>query len=1126
MDYNLILQQLETACADFQFPAKQAAAEKVLIEFKRTPNILPVCRYVLEHTTTPLVQFHTALAIREALVRDYALLSKQDVIGVRDYLLGLCCEHENLERFVREQLLHVYAVILKRSWMDLASPEREQVFSQAENLMQTTTGHHRLVALALYNALLDEFSSSKASRIGLTLHYHQECKVTFTEEWLLRIFQSILRVMHQEIQGRQVNNALRYGTLLLEKVFSWDFTQRRRFTLSRESAVSDQEVMGETPDFPLSWRDTLLDTAVLSFFFEAYDILRHDEDTAHRARQCLVQLSGLHGAVIDGDTTALNYASVMMRGYEKLIAIQPSIPKHHDSHGPYLLGLCQMMQRLVSKVSVTLLCEIEGFYRTMSEAAKLTVQCLRDTVSETENGWNTEAFDELLNMWIRLSSSTYLPLINEEKLESGTVANYREDRIALTKFLESVCQHVIDTYLETRMEAAKYAMDDNDSDDEDSGFKDQDVFGDQLVGIARLARLVPHYSLTAIHRLLSDRMSRLAPFLESATSSEDQLTLDQFLQFLHEHTHWLLMIVGFVLADAGDGEYPTVPVAFLKLSNSQAINGPDGDQVVQLIHLVLNLTNMFALNPNSAEASHCSPLVMETLFWCLERCVKTYFFIKENDYNTLVSRNLIQAFGEREKGGQGEQVLATLIRLTHRHLILWNAEPDVLTQIIRLLNAFANSAILREQLLDIDTFTELMSLMTTQIEQLPEMFHSEIICVLSRIILFSQNATKRDYYANLLMDVINKRCMATIKRPDFIQIHQHSNITENVRSMIEMLDGFAQAMGTTNANLVYQFCSQYFQSMVELVRVYRHSPEMITDILGFFASLFENFEFDRLPNDTSAVVCQVVIELLKAYDEVNHGRKRTIAEHDESEPYQDIIKLIDMLSNLLATELSGFEDDSSKTESGNVVEVVFFGLGVLVPAIDTEMLKHPRICTRYMQFISDLVELQYDRLVTMPTAIVESILQSLKFGIDHPVHEVSQWALSSIRTLALHYAHQRQEGHEEKVMAFAASLNDFLQAILQCLVFKDMDPGLIKSASEALYPLICTQRAKFEELVQIIVNQQSNAELQQRLLSSFSILNEAVPMTMPAHLKATVVADFYQILSKFLLEACGFLRVL
>ncbi|KAI9593610.1 armadillo-type protein [Syncephalis fuscata] len=1107
MDYNSILQQLETACADFQVPAKQAAAEKVLVGFKRTPNILPACRYILEHTTTPLVQFHTALAIREALVREYALLSKQDITDVRDYLLRLCYEHESLERFVREQLLHAYAVIFKRSWMDLDDNERDHVFLQTENLLQTA-GHSRLVALALYNALLDEFSSTKASRIGLTLHYHQECKISFTENYLLRVFQAILRVIHQEIQGRQVNDALRYGTLLLEKVFSWDFTQRRRFTLSRESAISDQEIRGETPDFPLAWRETLLDPAVLSFFFEAYDVLRHDENTAHRARQCLIQLSGIHGAIIDGHATALGYASVMMRGYEKLIAIQPSIPKQHDSHGPYLLGLCQMMQRLVSTTSVTVLCDVEGFYRTMSETAKLTVQCLRDTVNETEDSWNMEAFDELLNLWIKLSGNTYLPLVAEEKLEAGTVEHYREDRIALTKFIESVCQHVVDTYLETRLEAAKHAMKEEEE-EEDSGFNDQDVFGDQLMGIARLARLIPHYALSNIHRLLADRMSRLAPFLESASSSEDQ---HNFLHFLHEHTHWLLMIVGYVLADTADGEYPIVPVSFLKLSNSQAINGPDGDQVVQLLNLVLKLLSMLALNPNTAEASYCSPLVTETLFWCLERCIKTYLFINEDDYKNTISRNLIQAFGQQEKGGQGEQVLDMLVQLTHRHVILWNAEPDVLTQIIRLLNAFANSSTLRDRVLNIGAFAGLMNLMTTQIEQLPKHFTGkfEIVRVMSRIILFSQNSDKRDYYVGSLMEVIQKRYTSTVKRPDFAQVYQNSDIVEHVRSMVEMLDGFAQSMGTTNADLVYRFCLQYFESMVELVRIYRHHPEMITDIISFFASLFENMDFERLPSDAPRVICQVVMALLKAYEEATQGRKRTAVEHDESEPYTDIVKLVNMLSNLLATELSGF-DDSLDRDSGNVIEVVFMGLGVLVPAIDMEMLKHPRICTCYMQFIADLVELQYDRLVTMPSAVVQSILQSLEF-----VYDVSRWALSSISTLALHYAHQRQAGQESEVAAFATSLGGFLQTILQCLVFKDMDPGLIKSASEALYPLICTQRPKFEELVQIIVSQQSNSELQQRLLVAFSALNDAVPVTMPAHLKATT----------FLLEACGFLRVL
>ena len=62
-----------------------------------------------------------------------------------------------------------------------------------------------------------------------------------------------------------------------------------------------------------------------------------------------------------------------------------------------------MMQRLVNTTASTVLCDVESFYRTMNETAKLTVQCLRDTVAETEDGWNMEAFDELLSLWIKLS---------------------------------------------------------------------------------------------------------------------------------------------------------------------------------------------------------------------------------------------------------------------------------------------------------------------------------------------------------------------------------------------------------------------------------------------------------------------------------------------------------------------------------------------------------------------------------------------------------------------------------------------------------------------------------------------------------------------------------------------------
>ncbi|RKP09404.1 armadillo-type protein [Thamnocephalis sphaerospora] len=1061
MDYSAALQQLEAACADFQLPEKRAAAEQTLLEFKRTPNVLPACRFVLEHSNTPLVQFHTALAVRESLIHEYALLSKQDVADVRDYIFSLCYERVGLERFVLRQLMHVYAVILKRSWMDLEEPERGQAFAQLNALVQAG-GQGRTVALAFYEAILDEFSSTKASRIGLTLHYHQACKNEFTEKYLLGIFEAVLRVIHQEMQTQKINDALRYSTLLLEKIFSWDYTSRGRFTLSRDTAVSEQEMAGETPEFPASWKSTLLDPTVLSFFFDAYDLLRHDEAVAHRARQCLVQLSGIHGPILDGDAIMCSYATLMMRGYDKLLAIEPSIARDSDAYGPYLLGLCQMMQRLVKTVPTSILCEVDGFFRTMSDTAKLTVQCLRGTVAESDDTWNMEAFDELLDLWITLSADSYLPLVAQGTQESGVVQSYREDRIALTKFLEGVCQHIVDTYLETRLEAAKQAMEDDEADG--SGFSDQEVFGDQLTGIARLARLVPQHSLASIQRLLIDRTTRMRSLLTPKALPEDQ---QQFLHFLHEHIHWLLMISGYVLADAGQGEHPMVPVALLRLSTSQAANGPDGDQVVQLSKAIFELATLLARDPSSAEAANCSPLVAETLFWCLER------------------PNLVLAFGGAEKSGHGQEILHTLIQLVHQNVLLWNADSDVLTQIIRLLNGFTVNAQLRNEVLN--SFAQLVTLLTENLERLPETLHSEVVRAMARIILYSRNIERRDIYIGMLTNVM--RFAATVEQPNFASIYQDSNVVEQVRSMIEMLDGLAQSIGTTSAPIVYAFCSRYFEPLVELVRVYRLFPEVITDILSFFASLYENMEFDRLPAGAPAVVCQATIALLRAYEVANKGRKRTVAEKEEAEPYPDIVNLINMLTNLMGTELVGFDDHATEDNgcTADVIEVVFFGLGVLVPAMDNEMLNVGP--SEDERFISDLVELQYDRLIGLPTEL-------------------------------------QQDGKGAQMAAFATPLDGFLQSILQSLVFNDMDNGLIKSASEALYPLICTRRAKFEELVQSIVSQQPTPELQQRLLAAFGALNDTVPGTMPRHLNSTIIANFYQALTKFLLGACGFLRII
>lgn len=52
-----------------------------------------LCAFYLENTQLHYVQFHMALAIKEAVIRDYALCSKEYLMGYRNWLLNYCLQH-------------------------------------------------------------------------------------------------------------------------------------------------------------------------------------------------------------------------------------------------------------------------------------------------------------------------------------------------------------------------------------------------------------------------------------------------------------------------------------------------------------------------------------------------------------------------------------------------------------------------------------------------------------------------------------------------------------------------------------------------------------------------------------------------------------------------------------------------------------------------------------------------------------------------------------------------------------------------------------------------------------------------------------------------------------------------
>lgn len=82
----------------------------------------------------------------------------------------------------------------------------------------------------------------------------------------------------------------------------------------------------------------------------------------------------------------------------------------------------------------------------------------------------------------------------------------------------------------------------------------------------------------------------------------------------------------------------------------------------------------------------------------MERWSKTFLLVNENDYG-FMSPNIAKSFGQPgPSDGQGVHILEFFIEQMKSNFMLWNADPDVLSQLVRWLNVCGTSLNLKSTL--------------------------------------------------------------------------------------------------------------------------------------------------------------------------------------------------------------------------------------------------------------------------------------------------------------------------------------------------------------------------------------------------------------------------------------------
>ncbi len=289
-------------------------AENVFLEFRKTPRPFALCKHILETSKRDYVLFEAAGLIKEGLIREWGALDKSDIAALRAYILGYVVGRPALSGYVRERLVQVMAIVIKRQSVDDNGEDRAKVISEVVAMITAAgaTMQMQMVGCSVLAAIMQEYATTvKSADVGLAWEIHFKAKRQFELTDLKALFRFCLQALKELGPALaappftpELKNLVLRLTTLAESVLTWTFINvnlPKKLISVFESDQNPSLRPGPT------WKELILEPAIVELFFQLHLKVRHDAELSHHALNCLVQLSSLNGATMSKKEHRLAY---------------------------------------------------------------------------------------------------------------------------------------------------------------------------------------------------------------------------------------------------------------------------------------------------------------------------------------------------------------------------------------------------------------------------------------------------------------------------------------------------------------------------------------------------------------------------------------------------------------------------------------------------------------------------------------------------------------------------------------------------------------------------------------------------------------------------------------------------
>ncbi|KFB50065.1 exportin [Anopheles sinensis] len=1076
------LKDLETAAHIIMAPPnsitnqQRQESEAIFTTFRRTKTPYALCQAILEKSAVDLVLFEAADVLKKAIVGEWKFIAEQDRASLRQYLLNYVIQR-NVPVFIRDKLLQVVAIMIKRTSLEDHGAERGQIIEETKKMLNSGDLKQQILSCSIMLAILEEYCNIvRSDDTGLNTLEHFKAKKQFEDSDLLQTFVMTLQAMAEIVNGFDTANQMQmyfFKQLLtvMETVLTWGFllpnlrNYRMRHSLSKSIIDTSETVTKAVHAPPLrlqaQWKNVIFDAKVLEVFFHTYWKTREIEDLQPKALTCILQLSTLRGPIITENVEeSMSYLANYLTHFLSLLNNIEIKDKEAYSFSLILRKLLQflptgMLQMLPNSL----------FDASIQLCFTMTMKFLEQSAAE-ESAAPDEAFyiDALSNMF-----TIWLSFVEDRK------------NFPIEPMLPYITQ-MFEKYVQCHLSPPQGIRGAGGRDGEggeneitDIEESDRDRFTEQLKMVGFLGRQILLHALGLLAKLLEDRTRKLGTHLHMLHASKSLSISDGInLENLFEDIHWLLLISGHVMALASDGETPLVPEAIISICKRQVESGvtdvsnslkllasPNQDiqeipnaesNVDPVIRLMAAGFRLCELEKSAIEVrmyQFLSPQLSATLMWYLRHWCSSYVMAP---YEPSSNHIFATAFGVGTGGASWVlNYLLNKICLNAQHL---RGEPTVMEETVELLLELQRNRFRAQTIFNSEYFRSICDLKGFD---LPMTVKRKLLRGFVTIGCSVEAEEMRGEYMTRIIEATKEKfnlLQATFQRQ--AHVHQNEQFKQKVIEVLEETIGCVQGALDNMIIILFNEIQPICKHLATFMSVYKNDTVIVELVLELLTELEKSADVKTV----RVAVHQYTMDVFAVYVKNNTNRISLDPTNNERDP-QDLILILKLIHGLSSWRVGNDEETMQQAS-----DVIIYGLTSIVPLITADLIRYPELCYQYYITITNFVDNRPYVVPALHPDFLKQLAASVELGLTSFTSEVEQKCVEFIEVFA-----QAVRCHQNPESLVSQLLQSFLKLMLDMTLGQKIDWSNTNDWYKAMYTVICCFPQTFKDMIQLFLQE-------------------------------------------------------